>query len=436
MWRTVRARRTRAEHACADCIRYVRAIVWPPDVTNIPRAEIATNLDRVSGHVLSLVGDRSRVVLIGASSGVLTRQLLDRGCSVSVVGDERDVAAARAAGAFIAAGSVEHADWNAVLGAGTFDVVAIDGLERLREPAQMLAALRASMNETSVVVAAIPNAGHLSVLAELMLGRFVYQPLGVVDARQLRLFTRDSIEACFDDAGLEIVSLERVIVRPDRARLQTEGRLEPEVIAALERREEATTASFLITAKGLTGEHSTVAGRTPSRALFEDRADDRASIDVSGTAPLDGFLQAVAARWAFFENEREQHRAQIGELRAALGVAEKLAADTRVELQRAEARVEALAGAAEPTRELQELRHTHGLQQREWRLAHAAVSRRIIDERLRFGAELEAAEQRRFLLTPDVTAGLPGSSALARFKRSPIAAPLRWGRRMLRRVGV
>jgi hypothetical protein len=64
------------------------------------------------------------------------------------------------------------------------------------------------------IVASIPNVGHWSVIADLLEGRWDYAPVGIHCITHLRFFTRHSIEALFDEACLEIETIEATHVEP------------------------------------------------------------------------------------------------------------------------------------------------------------------------------------------------------------------------------
>jgi hypothetical protein len=50
----------------------------------------------------------------------------------------------------------------------------------------------------------VPNVAHWSVRTELLRGRFVYTPTGIMDATHLRWFTHVGIALLFRAAGLSI----------------------------------------------------------------------------------------------------------------------------------------------------------------------------------------------------------------------------------------
>jgi 2-polyprenyl-3-methyl-5-hydroxy-6-metoxy-1,4-benzoquinol methylase len=83
-----------------------------------------------------------------------------------------------------------------------------DVLEHLEHPVESLSLARALAAPASILVASVPNAGHLSLVRDLLLGRFDPVPAGLADAGHLRWFTRTSLSAALEEAGWRILSIE------------------------------------------------------------------------------------------------------------------------------------------------------------------------------------------------------------------------------------
>jgi tetratricopeptide (TPR) repeat protein len=71
-------------------------------------------------------------------------------------------------------------------------------------------------------VASIPNIMHISILAELLQGRWTYQDAGILDKTHLRFFTRYEIEKMFLTTGLDIIQMayNAVPVTPEQNKLK------------------------------------------------------------------------------------------------------------------------------------------------------------------------------------------------------------------------
>lgn len=83
-----------------------------------------------------------------------------------------------------------------------------DVLEHLEDPARALSLARPLAAPGAVLVASVPNAGHLSVVRDLMLGRFDPVPAGLADAGHLRWFTRTSLEDMLRETGWRMASID------------------------------------------------------------------------------------------------------------------------------------------------------------------------------------------------------------------------------------
>lgn len=76
-----------------------------------------------------------------------------------------------------------------------------DVLEHLEDPVRALSVARTLAAPGATLVASVPNAGHLSLVRDLVLGRFDPVPAGLADAGHLRWFTRASLGETLAEAG-------------------------------------------------------------------------------------------------------------------------------------------------------------------------------------------------------------------------------------------
>jgi 2-polyprenyl-3-methyl-5-hydroxy-6-metoxy-1,4-benzoquinol methylase/predicted nucleic acid-binding Zn-ribbon protein len=468
---------------------------YDPDaaMTKMYGAEINLDVENAHTRVIRMVGRGKRVLELGCGIGHMTRVFTARGCTVTAVEVSIDaVAQARDSGARIIAGDLETIDWASTVGDDRFDViVAADVLEHLRNPTSVLMKAGKYLADDGAIVASIPNIAHLSVIAELLQGRFGYQPTGLLDDSHVRFFTRNSLYECFEEAGFEISCLERVTVRPEETEFHTDFALFPaELVALLESREEATTYQFVLSAHRSTTAsieigHARRESGGPSLRL-DPLSGARAALDgrlTDDAAALDGFIQAVAARSAFVESGQQHLIALVAKLREQLLKSEAHIGWLTSEIRRREAgldhsqsepeshidalrseveRLTSHASALEAhvaqllsergalggdfARQLEDVQRAHSAeielarkdrgrlanQIADLQRAHEATSRRLIEERLRFGAELELAQQERGGLASQIE-GLSYLVGVVEKSLSwRVTAPLRWARRILR----
>lgn len=79
-----------------------------------------------------------------------------------------------------------------------------DVLEHLRHPEEVVRMCRDLLHENGFIIASIPNVMHISVMEELIEGRFRYRDVGLLDRTHIHLFTYYEIMTLFQDAGYEV----------------------------------------------------------------------------------------------------------------------------------------------------------------------------------------------------------------------------------------
>ncbi|MEP6993348.1 MAG: class I SAM-dependent methyltransferase [Acidobacteriota bacterium] len=86
-------------------------------------------------------------------------------------------------------------------------LVFADVLEHLEDPVEALRAARPLADSGACLLASVPNVGHLSVLRDLLAGRFDPVPAGLLDAGHLRWFTRESLAQTLEEAGWRVLAI-------------------------------------------------------------------------------------------------------------------------------------------------------------------------------------------------------------------------------------
>lgn len=89
---------------------------------------------------------------------------------------------------------------------GKFDLIlALDILEHLKNPQQVLEDLVARLTDSGRIVVSLPNVSHASVVANLAFRRrFEYRDAGILDRTHLRFFTEQSALNLMEQAGLTV----------------------------------------------------------------------------------------------------------------------------------------------------------------------------------------------------------------------------------------
>ncbi len=146
----------------------------------------------------------SAVLDVGCSQGATAPALRARGVTriVGIEPDENDAAQAARLYDRVLATRLEAVaeDW-----ANAFDAILFgDVLEHLEDPSEALTRVRAWLAPQGVVVASVPNAGHWSIVDDLLRGRFDYVPYSLLSGTHVRLFTRRTLVDLFEASGYRV----------------------------------------------------------------------------------------------------------------------------------------------------------------------------------------------------------------------------------------
>lgn len=148
-------------------------------------------------------GNGQRVLDLGCAGGYLCELLAGRGYGVT--GVDLPGTAPRPGFRFI------EADLDQGLPPldGSFDtVVCADILEHLREPHHVLRQVREVLAPTGVLVASLPNSGHLYFRLTVLSGRFPRHVKGLFDRTHLHFYTWDGWCELFQQCGFRIARIE------------------------------------------------------------------------------------------------------------------------------------------------------------------------------------------------------------------------------------
>ena len=172
----------------------------------------------------------SRVLDVGCGGGLLARVLKENaGCTVTGVeyDPERAVHAQPWVHKLVVGDISDESVWGEI--GERFDfVVFADVLEHLRDPGAALVRCREFLSDDGRLVASIPNVAYYRIRKDLLLGRFDYQPWGLMDITHLRFFTAKTARSLFVDAGYNVEEFVRVFANSKNELL---GRLSPNAFA-------------------------------------------------------------------------------------------------------------------------------------------------------------------------------------------------------------
>ena len=89
-----------------------------------------------------------------------------------------------------------------------------DVIEHLYDPWKMVKRLGQLVNPGGYLVLSVPNAGHWSMVSDLLNGKFEYIPAGIQCITHIRWFTEDSIKALLIKSGFKIDVFQRQQLPP------------------------------------------------------------------------------------------------------------------------------------------------------------------------------------------------------------------------------
>ncbi|MEW9624244.1 class I SAM-dependent methyltransferase [Rhodanobacter geophilus] len=153
---------------------------------------------------------QAEVLDVGCWNGTLGRVLM-RESQAIVDGIERDATqaeAARAAG-YRRVDVVDLDDGVPPAGGRTYDFVLFgDVLEHLVHPECALAALVPRLKPDGRAILSLPNVAFAANRLTHLLGHWDYKDYGILDRTHLRFFTKDSMIALIEGAGLRVVRID------------------------------------------------------------------------------------------------------------------------------------------------------------------------------------------------------------------------------------
>jgi 2-polyprenyl-3-methyl-5-hydroxy-6-metoxy-1,4-benzoquinol methylase len=178
------------------------------------RYEISTNGDRFSRNNLFIEEARKyrSILECGCSTGFLSRQLSAGGARV--VGIEIDTEAAEKARqvcARVLSLDLNRPDWSNDVGE-RFELVTYgDVLEHLLEPQEVLRETQKVLAPGGRVLISLPNIAYWTMRVKLLMGRFEYESMGLLDYTHLRFFTVHTARKMIDQAGYRIIHFHPVM---------------------------------------------------------------------------------------------------------------------------------------------------------------------------------------------------------------------------------
>jgi methionine biosynthesis protein MetW len=155
------------------------------------------------GIIVDLVEPGARVLDVGCGTGSITALIasLKHAKVTGIEPDPSRAEVARLRGIEVITGEFEHA---AAELSAEFDVIVFaDVLEHLYDPLDALSTARQLLKPGGAVIVSVPNVAHWTVRRNLLLGRFDYQEVGIMDETHIRWFTRRTLHDLLEQGGFE-----------------------------------------------------------------------------------------------------------------------------------------------------------------------------------------------------------------------------------------
>ncbi|MFN2386867.1 MAG: class I SAM-dependent methyltransferase [Thermoanaerobaculia bacterium] len=172
------------------------------DTTGSDRAEVTAHFPRPIPRLLD----------VGCGTGKAGAALKREMPSLHVTGIEKDSASAAAAREVldrVIEGEAPDALASLAAEGARFDALLFaDVLEHLVDPIEALRQARALAEAEATLLASVPNAGHLSLVRDLLFGRFDPVPAGLADAGHLRWFTKTFLREALEEGGWQVDRVE------------------------------------------------------------------------------------------------------------------------------------------------------------------------------------------------------------------------------------
>lgn len=165
----------------------------------------------VAGKLHTMMPHGVRVLDVGCGTGSVTLITnRDRGNDVvAIEPDPERARIARSRGLTVHNGILDDAF---MANHERFDVVmASDVLEHTPAPVEFLGGMIRAAKPGGLILLSVPNVAHWSVRLNLLMGRFNYEAVGIMDATHLRWFTEKSLKALLDHNRLTILDMSQTV---------------------------------------------------------------------------------------------------------------------------------------------------------------------------------------------------------------------------------
>lgn len=156
---------------------------------------------------LDLAAQGKKILEFGCSTGFLSRHLAERGCTVT--GVEIDAEAAEKARQWcdrVLVADLNQPDWADNFPHNYDTILFGDVLEHLIDPALVLREAAKLLLPGGRVVISLPNIAYWKIRLNLLMGKFEYTSVGIMDVTHLRFFTPSTARKLIEESGYRVMS--------------------------------------------------------------------------------------------------------------------------------------------------------------------------------------------------------------------------------------
>ncbi len=156
-------------------------------------------------QIVDLVGSNKFVLDLGCSTGRLAEAIKNNGnivYGIELNPFNAEIARTKCDKVFI--GSIESMEQFPIK-KEIFDVIILaDVLEHLHNPELTLKSIKNFLKEDGYIIVSLPNVAHLYVRIKLILGKFDYESVGILDRTHLKFYTYKTARDLLIDNGYAI----------------------------------------------------------------------------------------------------------------------------------------------------------------------------------------------------------------------------------------
>ncbi|MHA1377704.1 MAG: class I SAM-dependent methyltransferase [Candidatus Helarchaeota archaeon] len=187
----------------------IKGKTYRDELTEKMIKQLLVNPYTAHSKILEFIGNNKTILEVGCATGYLTRKFKEKNCKVT--GIEIDPNSAEFAKPYceqFIVGDIEEMS-DLPLEKSYFDFILFaDVLEHLKYPLKTLVKLKRYLKSNGRIFVSLPNVANYRVRLNLLVGRFDYTEIGLLDKSHIRFFTISTSKQLIQNAGLKLEKLD------------------------------------------------------------------------------------------------------------------------------------------------------------------------------------------------------------------------------------